>query len=388
MRPARRRRGRPSAIAPCRRGAARRRRARRASPASSRATRTRARALLGGETSLPARRPVRPADPGAAGPRASSSTSRPASGSSGRSSSAGGPARPVARSCADGHRARRGRRGDRRRGARGGGRRRRTGPVPSRSSPGTLEVHLRPDADARGRLDPGARRPATVAFQHRQADIGEGATLHWALAQLGVAPRPQPGRQPPRGRSQLGRAGRDRVRRGRPAVRPDLVHPPHRPRHDRQPAVEGRPARRARSFMKGMIVIESIGGRDRQLPRRVRDEPLEGGPRRRDPVARDRPARLPPRGPSPARSARSTRPSCSTSRAAGSRPTRRASSSSSASSSRSSRASRSVAPRTACASCSRRSGTPGAAAPEPAATRRRDETDRPPRRSTRSPTAR
>ena len=27
--------------------------------------------------------------------------------------------------------------------------------------------------------------PTTVAFQHRTARIGEGATLHWALAQLG-----------------------------------------------------------------------------------------------------------------------------------------------------------------------------------------------------------
>ena len=76
-------------------------------------------------------------------------------------------------------------------------------------------------------------------------------------------------------------------------------------------------------------------GRHGQLPRRVRHEPLEDGPLGRDPVARDRPAGLPPGGALVARSGRSTRPSCSTSRAAASRPTTRASSSCSASSSRS-----------------------------------------------------
>jgi Fe-S cluster assembly scaffold protein SufB len=49
---------------------------------------------------------------------------------------------------------------------------------------GSLEVHLGRDA----RLDVASLQelPATtVAFQHRIAVIGEGATLHWALAQLG-----------------------------------------------------------------------------------------------------------------------------------------------------------------------------------------------------------
>ena len=49
--------------------------------------------------------------------------------------------------------------------------------------------------------------------------------------------------------------------------------------------------------MKGLITIEKTRDRHRQLPRRVRDEPVEGGPRGRHPVARDRPAGLPPGGP-------------------------------------------------------------------------------------------
>ena len=53
---------------------------------------------------------------------------------------------------------------------------------------------------------------------------------------------------------------------------------------------------KARSYMKGLITIEKSRGRDRQLPRRVRDEPLEVGPVRGDPVARDRPAGLPAGG--------------------------------------------------------------------------------------------
>jgi Fe-S cluster assembly scaffold protein SufB len=49
---------------------------------------------------------------------------------------------------------------------------------------GTLEVILGSDA----RLEVASLQelpPTTVAFQHRNAVIGEGATLHWALAQLG-----------------------------------------------------------------------------------------------------------------------------------------------------------------------------------------------------------
>jgi Fe-S cluster assembly scaffold protein SufB len=49
---------------------------------------------------------------------------------------------------------------------------------------GSLEVHLA----ASSKLDVASIQNLaanTVAFQHRQAEIGEGATLHWALAQLG-----------------------------------------------------------------------------------------------------------------------------------------------------------------------------------------------------------
>jgi Fe-S cluster assembly scaffold protein SufB len=49
---------------------------------------------------------------------------------------------------------------------------------------GSLEVHLAAGAS----LDVASIQnlaTGTVAFQHRQAEIGEGATLRWALAQLG-----------------------------------------------------------------------------------------------------------------------------------------------------------------------------------------------------------
>ena len=49
---------------------------------------------------------------------------------------------------------------------------------------GTLEVHL--DRDASLEVASLQELPeTTIAFQHRNAVIGEGATLHWALAQLG-----------------------------------------------------------------------------------------------------------------------------------------------------------------------------------------------------------
>ncbi len=49
---------------------------------------------------------------------------------------------------------------------------------------GTLEVHLAAGAELRVASIQDLAE-GTVAFQHRQAEIGEGATLHWALAQLG-----------------------------------------------------------------------------------------------------------------------------------------------------------------------------------------------------------
>jgi Fe-S cluster assembly scaffold protein SufB len=49
---------------------------------------------------------------------------------------------------------------------------------------GTLEVHLAAGSElAVASIQDFAA--GTVAFQHRQAEIGDGATLHWALAQLG-----------------------------------------------------------------------------------------------------------------------------------------------------------------------------------------------------------
>jgi len=50
---------------------------------------------------------------------------------------------------------------------------------------GSLEVHLAKDAELRVASIQDLAE-GTVAFQHRQAEIGEGASLHWALAQLGA----------------------------------------------------------------------------------------------------------------------------------------------------------------------------------------------------------
>jgi Fe-S cluster assembly scaffold protein SufB len=50
---------------------------------------------------------------------------------------------------------------------------------------GTLEVHLAAGAELRVASIQDLAE-GTVAFQHRQAEIGEGASLHWALAQLGA----------------------------------------------------------------------------------------------------------------------------------------------------------------------------------------------------------
>ena len=333
----------------------------------------------------PGRRQVRPADPRALDARASSSTSRPASASRGRSSSAGRAGAPDrALLVADRHRARRRRRGDRR--SRSSSRRVPAGPTPaSRSSPGTLEVT--PRARARSSTVSSLQElPATtVAFQHRTRRHRRGRDAPLGARPARFAPRPQPRRQPPRGRPQLGRAGRDRLRRRGPAVRPDLLHPPRRARHDRQPAVEGRPAGPGPVVHEGDDRHRPERGRDRQLPRRVRDEPVEGDPLGRHPEPRDRPAGLPP-----GRARELGRPdrrdaSCSTSRAAASRPTRRASSSSSASSSRSSRASRWPTRRIGCATLLEAKWDAGDRRAGPTPPR---ETDRPARRSTRSPRAR
>ena len=63
-----------------------------------------------------------------------------------------------------------------------------SGPIPADAGQsllaGTLEVTLGRDAKlAVASLQ--ELPPTSIAFQHRHAVIGEGATLHWALAQLG-----------------------------------------------------------------------------------------------------------------------------------------------------------------------------------------------------------
>ena len=214
---------------------------------------------------------------------------------------------------------------------------------------GTTEVALGAGATLPGREPPGAGRPTSSPSSTGRAEIGEDATLQWALAQLGGRARPLARRQPAGRRPQLGRAGRDRVRRRGPAVRPDLVHA-HVGRDTTGDLLsKGALLENGPDVPQGPDHHREDRHRHRQLPRRVRDEPLEARALRRHPEPRDRPAGLPPGGTQLARSARSTRRSCSTSSRAASRPTRRASSSSSGSSSRSWPASRWPRRRTGCA---------------------------------------
>ena len=164
--------------------------------------------------------------------------------------------------------------------------------APGTPSAGRTEVRLGADADLLRSPASRTSRPGAVAFQHRYANSATAPTLHWALAQLGgrlIRSRVD-NRLEGDG---VGRAGRDRVRVGRPAVRPHLVHPPHRPGHDRQPAQQGRPPGRGPELHEGPHRHRQVGGRHRQLPGRVRDEPLEAGPGGRDPQPGDRPAGLP-----------------------------------------------------------------------------------------------
>ena len=71
--------------------------------------------------------------------------------------------------------------------------------------------------------------------RHRRVPAsGRARSATGAPAPLGARPgrrpaRPQPRRQPARGRPLVGRAGRDRLRRRRAALRPDVLHDPHRP---------------------------------------------------------------------------------------------------------------------------------------------------------------
>jgi Fe-S cluster assembly scaffold protein SufB len=120
---------------------------------------------------------------------------------------------------------------------------------------GTLEVRLGREA----RLELASLQelpPTTVAFQHRNAVIGEGATLHWALAQLG---------------SRLVRSRVDnRLEGDRSKVEQveivfgggdqlfDLTSYTHHIGRDTTGNLlsKGALLDRARSFMKGMIVID------------------------------------------------------------------------------------------------------------------------------------
>jgi Fe-S cluster assembly scaffold protein SufB len=120
---------------------------------------------------------------------------------------------------------------------------------------GTLEVRLGRDAS----LELASLQelpPMTVAFQHRNAVIGEGATLHWALAQLG---------------SRLVRSRVDnRLEGDRSKVEQveivfgggdqlfDLTSYTHHIGRDTTGNLlsKGALLDRARSFMKGMIVID------------------------------------------------------------------------------------------------------------------------------------
>ena len=132
---------------------------------------------------------------------------------------------------------------------------------------GTTEVSLGAEAVAPGREPPGARRRRPIAFQHRFATVGEGASLQWALAQLG------------------GRLIRSRVDNRLVGDRSSveqveivfgsdeqlfdltLVHDPHRPGHDRRPAVEGGAAREVADLPQGPDHDREERRRHRQLPR-------------------------------------------------------------------------------------------------------------------------
>ena len=120
---------------------------------------------------------------------------------------------------------------------------------------GTLEVHLGRDA----RLEVSSLQelaPTTIAFQHRAAEIGEGAILHWALAQLGsrlVRSRVDNHLAGDRGsveQVEIVFGGGDQLF--------DLTSYTHHAGRDTTGILlsKGALLDRARSFMKGMIVID------------------------------------------------------------------------------------------------------------------------------------
>ena len=201
-----------------------------------------------------------------------------------------------------------------------------------------------------------------VAIQHRAAEIGEDATLQWALAQLG-------------GGSSAA-AVDNRLVGDRSSVEQveivfggdeqlfDLTsYTTHIGRDTTGDLLsKGALLDQARTYLKGLITIEKtaigtdsfLGEFGMNLSKQARSVAIPSASRSTSPTAG---ARCTAR-----RSARSTRRSSSTSSRAASRRTRRASSSCSASSSRSWRACRWLGPGAPARRCSRPSGPPGTAA--------------------------
>ena len=236
---------------------------------------------------------------------------------------------------------------------------------PTASSPGgqalftaTTEIRLGARRPARAWRASRSSAPTRSCSSSAVADLGDDADLRWALAQLG---------------GRLVRSRVDNVLAGdRSTVEQveivfgadDQLHDltsytRHVGRDTTGPAAEqGRAARPGAELPQGPDHDREERDRHRQLPRRVRHEPLEVGSRRGDPVARDRPAGLPPRGPRVV--GRPDRRDAAVLPREPGHPARRGAQvhRARASSSRSSRASRSRTPRTACARRSRRSGPP------------------------------
>ena len=130
---------------------------------------------------------------------------------------------------------------------------------------GTTEVVLGHGCSPGSRRDPGPRAapgrvPASVRAHRRRrlAPLGDGPAR--------LATDPLAGGQPPRGRPKLRRAGRDRVRHRRAAVRPDQLHPSPRPGHVRQPSVQGRAARQRPVLHEGPDHDREVGDRDGFVP--------------------------------------------------------------------------------------------------------------------------